>query len=173
MHPGPEHRVSIEDQALVVRSFRECFAKLLHHPFAGRVLGDIKVDDLSAVVLNQEQAVQISNPSFNSSRWMRGAPQVGFSFAMMWREARTSCPVTGLPRGLLRDRKRQYRRNPFRCHRTTVSGLTIRRGFDHFGQTRRSRTENNRSERRKWARLVRRFKTTNCCLKATISSPKS
>ena len=38
-------------------------------------------------------------------------------------------------------------------HRITVSGFT--------------------TERRKWARLVRRFKTTNCCRKATISSPKS
>ena len=105
--------------------------------------------------------------------WTRGAPQVGFSFAMVWREARTSCPVTGLPTRLLRDRKRQYRRKPFRCHRTTVSGFTIRRGFDHFGHTRCSRTQNSRSERRKRARLVRRFKIINCCLKATISSPKS
>jgi hypothetical protein len=48
-------------------------------------------------------------------------------------EARTSRAVTGLPTILLRDRKRQYRRKPFRCQRTTVSGFTIRRGFDHFG----------------------------------------
>jgi hypothetical protein len=54
MHLGPELRVSIEDQALVVRAFGECFAKLLHHPFTGRVLGHIKVDDLSAIVPNQE-----------------------------------------------------------------------------------------------------------------------
>jgi hypothetical protein len=45
----------------------------------------------------------------------------------------TSCPVNGLPTRLLRERKRQWRRKPFRCHRTTVSGLTIRRELDHFG----------------------------------------
>jgi hypothetical protein len=49
-------------------------------------------------------------------------------------EARTSAAVTGLPTTLLRDRKCQYRRKPFRCQRTTVSGFTIRRGFDHFDQ---------------------------------------
>ena len=50
---------------------------------------------------------EISNPSFNSSPCMRGAPQVGFSLAMVWREVRTSGPVTGLPTSLLRERKRQ------------------------------------------------------------------
>jgi hypothetical protein len=58
MHLGAELRVSIEDQVLAVRAFRECLAKLLHHPFTGRVLGDIQVDDLSAIMPNQEQAVQ-------------------------------------------------------------------------------------------------------------------
>jgi hypothetical protein len=48
MHLGAELRVSIEDQVLVVPAFRDCFAKLLHHPFTGGVLGDIQVDDLSA-----------------------------------------------------------------------------------------------------------------------------
>jgi hypothetical protein len=48
MHLGSELRVSIEDQVLVVRAFGECFANLLHGPFTGRVLGHIKVDDLSA-----------------------------------------------------------------------------------------------------------------------------
>ena len=43
----------------------------------------------------------------------------------------------------------------------------------HLGHTPRSKTQNNRSERRVCTRLVRRFKTINCCLKATISSPKS
>ena len=58
MHLGAELRVSIEDQVLVVRAFGECFAKLLYHPFTGRVVGHIEVDDLSAIVPNQEQAVQ-------------------------------------------------------------------------------------------------------------------
>jgi hypothetical protein len=69
---------------------------------------------------------EISNPSFNSSPWMRGAPQVGFSLAMVWIAVRTSRAVNGLPTSLLRDRKRQYKRKPFRYQRTTVSGFTIR-----------------------------------------------
>jgi hypothetical protein len=58
MHLRAELGVSIEDQVLVVRAQGECFAKLLHPPFTGRVVGHIKVDDLSAIVVNQEQAVQ-------------------------------------------------------------------------------------------------------------------
>jgi hypothetical protein len=54
MHLGTELRVSIEDQLLVVRAFRECFAKLLHRPLTGRVLGHIQVDDLSAIMANEE-----------------------------------------------------------------------------------------------------------------------
>jgi hypothetical protein len=91
---------------------------------------------------------------------------------MVWIAVRAS-RVKGLPTSLLRDRRRQYKRKPFRCQRTTVSGFTIRSGLDQFGQSRRSVTQNTRSEWRKRARLVRRFKTINCCLKATISSPKS
>jgi hypothetical protein len=113
---------------------------------------------------------EISNPSFNSSPWMRGAPQVGFSLAMVWIAIRTSRAVNGLPTSLLRDRKRQYKRKPFRCQRTTVSGFTIRSDLDQFGHSRRR--VNTRSKRRKRARWVRRFKTINCYLKVTISSPE-
>jgi hypothetical protein len=94
-----------------------------------------------------------------------GSPWCGWKLA--------SCAATGLPTTLLRDRKRQYRRKPSRCQRTAVSGFTIRSGFDHLGHTRRSMTQNNRPERRRRARLVRRLNTTSCCLRATISSPKS
>src|SRR5690242_18186819 len=45
-------------------------------------------------------AQEISNPSFNSSPWMRGAPQ-GFSRAMVWMAVRTSRAVIGLPTSLL------------------------------------------------------------------------
>jgi len=79
---------------------------------------------------------EISNPSFNSSPWMRGAPQ-GFSRAMVWMAVRTSRAVIGLPTSLLRDRKRQYKRKPFRCQRTTVSGFTISSGLRQFGHSRR------------------------------------
>ena len=81
--------------------------------------------------------------------------------------------VVGLPAVLLRERKRQYRRKPCRCHPTTVSGLTIRSDLAQRGQKWRSTIQNNRSERCNRGRLVRRFKTINWCRKATISSPSS
>jgi hypothetical protein len=98
-------------------------------------------------------------------RWGFRAPSSG-----LWTEY---LEVVGLPTVLLRERKRQYRRKPCPCHPTTVSGLTIRSGLDQFGHSRRSVTQNTRSEWRKRARLVRRFKTINWCRKATISSPRS
>src|SRR5258708_37960208 len=58
MDLSAELRVSIEDQVLLVCVFGKCFAKLLHDPFAGGMLGHIQVDNLSAMVPNQEQAVQ-------------------------------------------------------------------------------------------------------------------
>jgi len=56
----------------------------------------------------------------------------------------------------------------FRCQRITVSGSTIRSALDHVGQSRRSVTRNTPPQWRKHARLVRRFKTITCYLKATI-----
>jgi hypothetical protein len=47
---------------------------------------------------------EISNPSFNSSPWMRGAPQVGFSLAMVWMALRRSRAVIGLPTLLSRPK---------------------------------------------------------------------
>ena len=58
LHVAAELRVSIEDQVLLVCVFGLCFARLLHDPFAGGVLSHIPVDDLSAIVPNQEQAVE-------------------------------------------------------------------------------------------------------------------
>ena len=58
MYLGAELRVSIEDQVLLVCVFGKGFAQLLHDPFARGVLSHIPVDDLSAIVPNQEQAVE-------------------------------------------------------------------------------------------------------------------
>ena len=104
---------------------------------------------------------------------MRGAPQVEFSCAIVWIMDRISPDVVGLPTVLLRERRRQYRRKPCRCHPTTVSGLTIRSDLVQCGHKWRSRIQNSRSERCNRGRLVRRFKTINWCRKATISSPRS
>src|SRR5207244_12301249 len=76
-----------------------------------------------------------SRPSLRSSLWIRGAPQRGFAVAMRvikvlisaWTAGRP--PVEG-PESLL-----QYSRKRRRCHRRTVSAVTITRGCLHPAQT--------------------------------------
>src|SRR5712664_4400551 len=61
---------------------------------------------------------------------MRGAPQVGFSATMRKINFRTSLDNLFLPTCFLSfEMKPQYSRNPARCQRTTVSGVTTRRDF--------------------------------------------
>src|SRR5450759_5750823 len=55
---------------------------------------------------------------------MRGAPQSAFTRLISPMSVRSSAETFGLPIRL-RDRQRQYARNPPRCHRMIVSGLTI------------------------------------------------
>ena len=78
---------------------------------------------------------EISKPSMRSSPWMRGAPQPGFS-AIIWKmRSRTSFDVGLLPTGFRTFEIRlQYQRNPARCHRTTVSGVTTMRTCFHPDQ---------------------------------------
>ena len=59
---------------------------------------------------------------------MRGAPQVGFSATIRKINSRTSFDVGLLPtRVLALEISLQYKRNPARCQRTTVSGVTMMR----------------------------------------------
>ena len=51
-------------------------------------------------------------------------PQSGFARLIAPIRVRSSAETFGLPTGL-RDRQRQYARNPARCQRMIVSGLTI------------------------------------------------
>src|SRR5439155_9309741 len=88
-----------------------------------------------------------SIPSFRSSPWIRGAPQRGFAVAMRvikvlisaWTAGRP--PVEG-PESLL-----QYSRKRRRCHRRTVSAVTITRGCLHPAQTLASQIQKRRSRR--------------------------
>jgi hypothetical protein len=63
---------------------------------------------------------------------MRGAPQVGFSATIRKIRVRTSL-LTRLrpPTCLALETHVQYKRNPARCQRTTVLGVTKTRGFVH------------------------------------------
>ena len=102
MHLGAELRVSIEDQVLVVRAFGESFAKLLHHPITGRVLGDIPVDDLSAIMPNQEQAVQ--NPEVCCDHGEEIHPGNQLPVILQKGSPKLSSPVAAMqPRKVSRD----------------------------------------------------------------------
>lgn len=55
-----EFRISVQDDVAVWARFRKSFAQLLHHPICRRMRGHIEVDDSTARVLDDEQAVQHS-----------------------------------------------------------------------------------------------------------------
>ncbi len=73
------------------------------------------------------------NPSFSSSPWIFGAPQL-FSNAILSMRSRISLLMRGRPGFLGRDIHFQYRRKHRRCHFVTVSGWTRIRALVHFGQ---------------------------------------
>ena len=57
-HLGAEFGVAVQDGVFVRASIRECLAQLLANPCGGRMRGDVEVQDLAAVVVNDEEAVQ-------------------------------------------------------------------------------------------------------------------
>ena len=72
---------------------------------------------------------------------MRGAPQLGFSATIRKISSRTSLLIGFLPTAwLAREIQLQYSRNPARCQRTTVSGLTRINDFFQPEQTCRKTT---------------------------------
>ena len=80
------------------------------------------------------QALQISGDSafgdldaeLQKFPWIFGAPQSAFSAAMRRMRVRISTLTLGRP-PCGRNRQRQYKRKPARCHPTTVSGFTMTR----------------------------------------------
>jgi len=74
-------------------------------------------------------------PSFSSSPWIRGAPQSGFATLISRIRARSSWSIFGRP-PRARDRQRQYRRKPARCHRRIVPGWMMAMAFRADGQRR-------------------------------------
>src|SRR5215469_10521422 len=78
---------------------------------------------------------------------MRGAPQLGFSATISKIRSRTSFEVGLLPTGFLTfEIILQYQRNPARCHRTTVSGVTTRRACFQPDQHRRTTNQKSLSD---------------------------
>jgi hypothetical protein len=110
-----------------------------------------------------------SRPSFRSSPWIRGAPQSGFAVAMRLTRALISALMGGrFPVGRPESRV-QYSRKRRRCHRRTVSGLTITRGPRHPAQTLASATHKRRSIVRNLGRGTLRLYTASCWRRARFS----
>src|ERR1043166_8783074 len=82
-----------------------------------------------------------NRPSLSeSSSAIRSSPQLGFSCAIFTMSVRRFLGSGGRP--ACRDLQRQNRRNPARCQRTNVSGLTIARALAQ-GKNRLSITKAN------------------------------
>ena len=87
-------------------------------------------------------------------------------------KSRTSSSIRGRPERPALDFHLQYKRNPCRCQRITVSGLTMTRADFHCGHKRISQVQNTRSRGRSFGRLMDRLHTASCWHKARFSSAK-
>src|SRR5712692_4880856 len=116
---------------------------------------------------------ETSKPSMSSSPWMRGAPQVGFSNASPWINARRRGSIGGRPRRRRCESQVQERRKLAWCQRTTVSGFTKTSTSDHRNQSRRRASQNSRSAATMRGRRPFRANTASCCRSARFSSKRS
>src|SRR6202795_324418 len=109
-------------------------------------------------------------PSLRSSPWIRGAPYSRLAMLISRISRRISRGTVGRPpRG--RDFQRQYDRNPARCQRTMVSGLTIANASRALGNNRYRPTNINRSMALKESFFgAAHRKTLICCRNDQISA---
>ena len=84
-----------------------------------------------------------------------------------------SASTAGRPPRLLRDFQRQYLRKPSRCHRTTVSGLTMINDSRHRGHNRCSSIQRMRSGARSLGRGFLDLSTASCWRSAMLSRARS
>jgi hypothetical protein len=85
---------------------------------------------------------------------MRGAPHSGLAVAIRVIRARISALIGGRPPVVRAESLVQYSRKRRRCHRRTVSGVTITRDCLHPAQTLVSTTQKSRSVGRSLGRVV-------------------
>jgi hypothetical protein len=112
-------------------------------------------------------------PSFRSSPWILGAPHNGLS-VLIWQIKRRSSHGTAGRAGRLLDFQRQYDRNPARCQRITVSGLTIARASYAFGNDRQAAANISRSiEPKKSLFGAARRRTLICCRRTSSSASRA
>jgi len=99
---------------------------------------------------------------------------VGFSATMRKIRSRTSLLIRFLPKAFRwREIQFQYKRNPARCQRTTVSGVTITRACFHCSHRRLTTTQNRRSRRASLGLGFRRCTAKSCWRRARFSSRRS
>jgi hypothetical protein len=104
----------------------------------------------------------------SSSPWILGAPQPTFADCIWRISLRISGAIGGRPRRLLF--RVQYQRKPCRCHRTTVSGVTIRSNARQRDEYLESKIQNRRSIGEKRGRLTERSSTASCWRRMRFSS---
>ena len=112
---------------------------------------------------------EMAIPSFSNSPWIRGAPQRQFSAAIRRIRSRQGESMRGLPGR--RERRRQHRRTPSRCQRSTVAGWISTSASRHRGHNHRKNSQNRRSAGRK--RLFERARTPSWWRRARVSSRRS
>ncbi len=114
-----------------------------------------------------------SMPSFKSSPCILGAPHKEFSMLICRIRRRISNDMVGRP-GRHLDFQRQYNRNPARCQRMTVSGLTIARALYAFGNDRQAVANTSLSivPKRSLFGALRRS-TLICCLNTSSSATRA
>src|SRR4029450_433897 len=110
-----------------------------------------------------------SMPSFRSSPWIRGAPHKGFIAAIFLTRATISALIGGRPTRGRPESLVQCSRKRRRCHRGTVSGVTISRGCRHPAQAPASQTQKRRSVLRSLGRLTVLLYTASWSPKARFS----
>jgi hypothetical protein len=76
------------------RVVRKRFAKLLRHPGAGRMPGDVEMQDLTPVVGDHEEAIEHAK----CQRWHSEEVHCGDSFTMIGKKRRPSLCRLGIPR---------------------------------------------------------------------------
>ena len=105
---------------------------------------------------------------------MRGAPHVEFSATIRKIRSRTSLEIHLLPTcSLTLEISFQYRRNPARCQRTTVSGVTTMRACFHPDQNRLTATQKSLSAIDSRGLGCPRFRTASCWRSARFSRTRS
>ena len=118
-------------------------------------------------------AWEMEMPSFASSPCTRGTPQRGLALLMFRISSRISGATPGRPSLRRRLFQVQYRLNPQRCQRMTVSGFTMTRTLSQLVQILRNSTQNSRSTFESRGRFTERRRTASCCRRATFSRASS